>query len=399
MGNSESSERFSHPELATNIRSKYQFRGDLEDERFGKVSIYNHKHDPHQQILFKQRWTNTQEDSNRLHTFIQSRRQLKHKNLTTLPFYEVTEERQMFSTFYRHNMGFEYYGKTLENELENRSKIQEHESETAYSTIKYYSESEIWYIINVLLDVVNTFKDQNYPHGDIQPKNLLIDSDGQMKVIDNLLINYGETGYRKMVFDSSYKAAISPKLMEALKNKVQNPQHNKVKSDIFSIGITALCASNNTDFNRYYDWQRHEILNGVVPQEVLRDLKPNTWVEVAPSTIEDDLLNMNRLGYSQELIDYIRSMLVPEELMRPDLAHLIGHVSNRQIVSSHGPGHEQAMMNQSTVNGVGSPVRYQGNNSVLPTPEPQYQPRPVPGNANSGGYGNWGSSYGIGDQY
>lgn len=382
MGNTTTagSDSFVHPELKQDIEDQYQYRGELTDPRFGKIAIYNHKHDTHQQVMFKQRWTNTLQDSKALHKFVQSRRELEHKNLTTLPFYEVLEERQMFSTFYRHNMGFEYYSKTLKDELQNRSQIQEHENETAYSSIKYYSESEIWYIINVLCSVVGTFRDHDYPHGDIQPQNLLIDNEGQMKIIDTLLINYGETGYTKMVY-GDYKAPISPRLLEALKSKKVNPVHDKVKSDIWSIGMTALCASNNTDFNRYYDWRRLEILNRnpVQPQtapvqqqqtqnqnqEILteeqqmdvselivddgiglegepavqkKESQPTQPVpqprrvqkaQGLPNLVEEDLNNMRRLGYSEELVTFIQSLLSVEERHRPDIDYLLNYLTNR----------------------------------------------------------------------
>jgi serine/threonine protein kinase len=47
MGNSPAAENFSHPELRKDIMDKYQFRGEIEDERMGKIQIFNHKYDPH----------------------------------------------------------------------------------------------------------------------------------------------------------------------------------------------------------------------------------------------------------------------------------------------------------------------------------------------------------------
>lgn len=165
MGNSDSS--FSDPKIKKMIQEQYQFRGDVEDERTGKIAVYNHKFDTRNQVMFKKMWANTIQDSEQLHNFIQTRRNLKHKNLSTLPFYEVSEERQMLSTFFHHVIGFEYYPKTLKTELEFRRGVQESQDQTQLSTYKYYSESEVWYIINVLVSVLKVFKDYDYPHGDI----------------------------------------------------------------------------------------------------------------------------------------------------------------------------------------------------------------------------------------
>jgi len=358
MGNSVG-DSFTDEKLKGIIESNYQFRGDVNDERFGKVSIYNHKHDPHQQIMFKQRWTNTSEESSQLHSYIQSRRAIKSPHLTTLPYYEMVDDRQMFNTFTRHSIAFEYFPKTLEQELEHRAQIRESPNDTIISSVKYYSESEVWYIINSLLSVVSTFKDHDYPHGDIQPKNIFIDNEGKIKIMDNLLINYGDTGYRKMIFEPGYRTPLSPQLLRALPAKVLNPAHDKVKSDVWAIGITALCACNNTNFNKYYDWRNYQI-NYVDPRNpMMMDntldpsmmLKSNVQGKTAPqnprsgvvniNAIGNDLNNMRHLGYSEELINTVEAMLSTEEHNRPDSDFLLHHLNNRVVEESRVGGDPQ----------------------------------------------------------
>jgi len=41
----------------------FQKREKIEDERFGKVAIYNHKYDQSKFIMVKKRWTNTPEET------------------------------------------------------------------------------------------------------------------------------------------------------------------------------------------------------------------------------------------------------------------------------------------------------------------------------------------------
>ena len=84
--------------------------------------------------------------------------------------YGVREDNQMCSTFYKHFMAFEYYPKNMEQEIEDKNGNKQHEF---YS--KYYSEPEVWYIIDALVSLLMSFKERGYHHGDIQPKNIFIE--------------------------------------------------------------------------------------------------------------------------------------------------------------------------------------------------------------------------------
>jgi serine/threonine protein kinase len=123
----------------------------------------------------------------------------------------------------------------LAKELHERKHIYD-DGDYDHSSMKFYSEPEIWYLLSSLASVIKTFELNDYHHGDIQPKNVLVDQSGFVKILDNSLVNYGKTGYHKMVFDSTYTAALSPILIDALKERELNPRHDKVKSDIFSLG-------------------------------------------------------------------------------------------------------------------------------------------------------------------
>ena len=63
-------------------------------------------------------------------------------------------------------MAFEYYSKSLAKELYQKSLIPESEVRLD-TTIKYYSEQEVWYIMESLVSLARTFKQSGYCHGDI----------------------------------------------------------------------------------------------------------------------------------------------------------------------------------------------------------------------------------------
>ena len=74
----------------------YQKREKVDDERFGKVTIYNHKYDNNKLIMVKKRWTNTPEETEQLTNFIESRRTNNHRNLAKYPIYHLNPPRLTF---------------------------------------------------------------------------------------------------------------------------------------------------------------------------------------------------------------------------------------------------------------------------------------------------------------
>lgn len=225
--------------------------------------------------------------------------------------YGVKEDNQMCSTFYKHFMAFEYYPKNLEQEIEDKNGNKNHEF---YS--KYYSEPEVWYIIDALVSLLMSFKERGYHHGDIQPKNIFIDPHGFIKLSDNSLINYGRTGYLKMIFEPGYQAALSPNLINAYKSKELHPNHDPVKSDIFSIGITCLCAALNTNIGHYYNF---------AGQPALKQEAINLTYD-----------KMSELGFSHQLISTIQGFLDSSEDRRTSLDEIFGFLSKYQEAIRRG---------------------------------------------------------------
>ena len=208
-------------------------------------------------------------------------------------------------------MAFEYYTKTLAKELYQKSLIPESEARLD-TTIKYYSEQEIWYIMESLVSLTRTFKQCGYCHGDIQPINIVIEENGFIKLFDNSLINYGKNGYLKMVYSSTYTAALSPQLLDALKTRELKPIHDPVKSDIFAIGITTLCAATNLEVDDFYDWRNKEIRY---------------------NRIKDAFIAMRNYRFSEQLINKIDCCLEAQEERRAENEDLYRFLTDHQIHS------------------------------------------------------------------
>lgn len=230
-------------------------------------------------------------------------------------------------------MAYEFYNRNLAKELHERKHVED-DGDYLHNSTKFFSESEIWYIIDALTSVVGTFRDHDYHHGDIQPKNVLIDNEGFTKVLDNSLVNYGKTAYQKMLVDNRYEAALSPLLLESLKTKANVPIHSKVKSDMFSVGITALCAATNTKVNHYYDWNQKRV-NMAYPQEVEAKLAEQGYVGVE-DRVGQDLERMRTIQYSEQLIGVIAGLLQYHEADRIGVDELRGFISQNNLQVQQG---------------------------------------------------------------
>jgi serine/threonine protein kinase len=230
-------------------------------------------------------------------------------------------------------LGFEFYNRNLAKELHERKHIED-DGDYLHNSHKFFSEAEIWYIIDSLASVVGTFRDHDYHHGDVQPKNILIDNEGFVKLLDNSLVNYGTTAYQKMLVDNKYEAALSPLLLESLKTRAQVPIHSKVKSDMFSIGITALCAATNTKVNHYYDWSQKRV-NMAYPQEIEGKLKEQGSVGVE-DRVGQDLERMRTIQYSEQLVGVIAGLLQYHEADRIGVDELRGFIKESNLVNQGG---------------------------------------------------------------
>lgn len=144
--------------------------------------------------------------------------------------------------------------------------------------------------------------DPSYIHGDIQPKTCHIDPEGFIKLIDGSLINPYNTAYQKMLYDREYTAAISPQLLEELHKRKASPKSHRIKDEVWSIGMTTLCAALNKNIDDYYDWNA---------------------MKVNMQKIHDDYEMLREIGYSEQMIATINGCLELAEDRRSTLNEII----------------------------------------------------------------------------
>ena len=184
-----------------------------------------------------------------------------------------------------------------EKELLNRSRHQ-----------AFYTEEEIFYILQSLVDTFAYLQEIGICHRDIKPQNILCFGEKGYKISD-----FGEAKYRKkwrlqqqsvdytsMQTVRGTELYMSPILYTALKtapNKGAN--HNVFKSDVFSLGMCFLFAA-SLDYKSLYDIRKVNNMNQL-----------------------SDVVNQYVNGrYSNNFMDILFTMLQINEKERPDFIEL-----------------------------------------------------------------------------
>ena len=226
----------------------------LKDPRYGDVVVYKDNHDANNMLLYKSSQFHSIKASEQYRREVEEKRKNDNKTLSELRGYTIEENPECCSTYWETKLLFEFYDRNLQEEL---FKKNQHPDSDEFT--KYFFEPEIWYIFDSLIMLEKSFMTKGYFHGDIQPYTMHIDPSGFIKLLDTSLINGTKTPYQKRLNGDDYTAAMSPQLLYSLRNGQNTPQHDQLKSEVWAIGLTTLCASVNTSVSDYYDWNRNEV--------------------------------------------------------------------------------------------------------------------------------------------
>ena len=163
---------------------------------------------------------------------------------------------------------------------------------------KYYSEKELFLIMNQLIKTLSLLQKNHITHRDIKPQNVLVNK-GIYKISD-----FGEarTLLREGIIVSRVRGTelyMSPILFNGLKLKLIQISHNTFKSDVFSLGMCLFLASTLT-FNSLCDIRE------------LSDMK----------LVKEILMKYLSGKYSLKFINILVEMLQIEENNRPDFITL-----------------------------------------------------------------------------
>ena len=166
-----------------------------------------------------------------------------------------------------------------------------------------YKESELISILSQIVSAMIYLKKHNIVHRDIKPENILIFKSiyklsdfGEAKITNNIIKSHSLRGT---------DIYMSPILYNKLKNKERKAEHDPYKSDVYSLGICFLYAS-ELNFNTV---------------KSIRGLKYQGLVDIL-------VKKMMKKKYSETFVDIILNMIRIDEKERIDLYELNKLIKN-----------------------------------------------------------------------
>jgi len=243
------------------FKNNYEKRAMDLGERYGKAKFYSRRNNPNEIIMTKDYWTNNLDESTSYDEMVEVRKDITHENLAKTYVHDVSQENQFFTEFYKHSTAHEYHDHNLYKEIAARRNSEEG---------REFSENEVWYYANAMVDMDEHLKEESLgtPHGDLQPKTLMLNDEGNVKIIDNAIVT-NKDNYQKCNFNDDYFAPIAPELLDDLRvNKVNPDNAFSDKAEVWAIGITSLSAATNNYPERYYDWNKKEYLRETIDEDL-----------------------------------------------------------------------------------------------------------------------------------
>ena len=163
----------------------------------------------------------------------------------------------------------------------------------------YYSEEDIFNMIQQLVQCYALLQKNNVSHRDVKPQNILL-LNGMYKVCDfgEARIISGKNGYIHQPIRGS-ELYMSPILFDALNNHRLDVLHNSYKSDVFSLGMCIFFAA-TLSFDSLYDIREEKNMK-IIKKILEKYLIPH---------------------YSTFLVNILYQMLQVDEDLRPNFIEL-----------------------------------------------------------------------------
>lgn len=113
------------------------------------------------------------------------------------------------------------------------------------------------------------------------------------------------SGYNRMMLSNDYYAPVSPELMTGLYSRQAQPRHDPERSDMFSLGITMLCAATNEHFSTFYDFKSFQVRFDVISRKL------------------NDMVNE---GYTKLFVGTLSNLVHKDEGKRPSCMQLLNFI-------------------------------------------------------------------------
>jgi hypothetical protein len=181
-------------------------------------------------------------------------------------------------------------------------------------------EAKVWYVMDALSKAALHYKRLGFTHGDIQPRTVHLTPNSEVVLMDNMVLHpKGRDSLAKALANPAYKGTLSPLQLDALSKKEKEARHDAYASEVWSIGLTALCYAAGGDVSAFYDWNKKEFKDKVFNVEINR---------------------MVKVGYSESIVSVFKCLLDKDETKRPsieELSECLAKTEQKKIVSQPPP--------------------------------------------------------------
>ena len=169
-----------------------------------------------------------------------------HPNLSNILAHSEKNEFQCLSQTFRHVIAVEYPSNCLKDL-----------TRTKTESVK---EPHCWYILKTLADVCNYMTKSNLPIGEISPSNVMIDDNGEIKLLNLDLLTDYRTCLERAFNIPGYKTTFAPEQLERLNHLNREIDGLDIgKAEVFGIGMTVLCVASDEYIDAYYEWSNYVV--------------------------------------------------------------------------------------------------------------------------------------------
>ncbi|CAD8190972.1 unnamed protein product [Paramecium octaurelia] len=304
--------------------NQLQFWKSVNDIRYGEIKVYK-LNDGHAVAVKDHIF----QDDEQWHLFRQQAEQQMQSRqkdpflIEMLDLQFITEKELCTQMTQAHSV-YEYFDEYLERLIVEQAASKQH-----------FEEIEIAAMLHCTLVAIQKLSIQQRSHGDIRPLTISVTSFPKNCAIrqHEPYPIYKLTDIQQLTDLNAFKRCVtkqvanynlSPEQLQFLKQKVLRPTYDMNKSDVFSIGLTALQMTTLKSINDIYDYP-HYLINTEKLDTYIREMKTLyseqlcsivcQLLQLAPETRPNsrqanDLL----IGYRFQLEDYFRQSTLQESL-------------------------------------------------------------------------------------
>ena len=150
--------------------------------------------------------------------------------------------------------------KTLEEEVQQRAVLD-------ISSGGYFTENEIWLIVQAIQDAEAHYTRNNRLHGDIRLRNILVLEDGSIKFVDSFLCHWKSWAMHRAILEGT-RVPVDSDVLQKIKSD-EASDFPSSQNEIWSIGIVILCMATLRTEKEFYDWTKKRIRTEVIKQALL----------------------------------------------------------------------------------------------------------------------------------